>query len=200
MLAHLLRHGETEGGARYWGATDVGLSSRGWEQMRSAVAGRSWDLIVSSPLRRCATFAGALAEEITVPCYLEADLREMSFGDWEGRSASELMESDAERLRLFWSDPSVHTPPGGESLAELHARVMAVWQRLVKLADYRRILVVTHGGPIRVLKAAKAQKPLSDLLSFEVPHGALNGIALRDHGSLLTDPAAAESLAAAERC
>jgi len=71
MLAHLLRHGETEGGARYWGRTDVPLSSRGWRQMRTAVTGRSWDLIVSSPLRRCATFAEALAEEIAVPCTLE---------------------------------------------------------------------------------------------------------------------------------
>jgi len=188
MLAHLLRHGETEGGARYWGRTDVPLSSRGWQQMRTAVTGRSWDLIVSSPLRRCATFAEALAEEIAVPCTLEADLREVSFGDWEGRSAAELSESDAERLRLFWSDPSAHTPPGGESLGDLQARVMAVWHRLAKVADSRRILIVTHGGPIRVFQAAQARMPLSALMSFDVPHAALIRIDWPEHGSLTTDP------------
>ena len=198
MLVHLLRHGETEGGAHYWGATDVALSSHGWQQMRTAVAGRSWDLIVSSPLRRCAAFAEALAQESAVPCSLEADLREMSFGEWQGRPAAELMERDAERLRLFWSDPSVHTPPGAESLAELHARVMAVWHRLVNLSDRRRMLIVTHGGPIRVLKAVHSQTPLSALLSIDVPYAALIGIECPHHGSLATDSAAARSLPAAE--
>src|SRR6476661_7781248 len=110
MLVHLLRHGETQGGARYSGGTDVALSSKGWLQMKTAVAGGYWDLIVSSPLRRCAAFAEALAQELGVSCRLEADLREMSFGTWEGYSTAELMQRDAERLRLFWSDPSVHTP------------------------------------------------------------------------------------------
>jgi alpha-ribazole phosphatase len=111
MLVHLLRHGETEGGVRYWGGMDVALSSKGSLQMRTAVAGLAWDLIISSPLRRCADFAEALAQELGVPCRLEADLREMGFGTWEGYSTAELMHRDAERLRLFWSDPSAHTPP-----------------------------------------------------------------------------------------
>jgi len=176
MLVHLLRHGEIEGGARYWGGTDVALSSRGWLQMRTAVAGRYWDLIVSSPLRRCAAFAEALAQELGVPCRLETDLREMSFGTWEGYSTSELMQQDAEGLRRFWSDPSLHTPPGGEPLAELHARVLAAWQRLSTASDCGRLLIVTHGGPIRVLRAAQSRTPLSALLSIDVPHATLIGI------------------------
>ena len=198
MLAHLLRHGETEGGARYWGRMDVPLSSRGRQQMRAAVTGRSWDLIVSSPLRRCATFAEALGEELGAPCWLEVDLREMSFGEWEGRSAAELMASDAERLRLFWADPSLHSPPGGESLGELHARVMEVWNGLVNLAAGRRILIVTHGGPIRVLKAAQAQISLSAVLSVDVPHAALIGIKWPDPSGPASDPGASQSLPCAE--
>jgi alpha-ribazole phosphatase len=176
MLVHLLRHGETEGGVRYWGGMDVALSSRGWLQMSTAVAGGCWDLIVSSPLRRCAAFAEALAQGLGVSCRLETDLREMSFGTWEGYSTAELMQRDAECLRLFWSDPSVHTPPGGEPLAELHARVMAVWQGLSTASDSGRLLIVTHGGPIRVLKAVQSRTPLSALLSIDVPHATLIGI------------------------
>ena len=176
MLVHLLRHGETEGGVRYWGGMDVALSSRGWLQMRTAVAGGSWDLIVSSPLRRCAAFAEALAQELGVPCRLEADLREMSFGRWEGYSTAELMQRDAERLRLFWFDPSVHTPPGGEPLGELQTRVMAVWQRLSTASDCGRTLVVTHGGPIRVLRAVQSRTPLSALLTIDALHATLIGI------------------------
>ena len=176
MRAHLLRHGQTEGGARYWGSIDVALSWKGWRQMRAAVAGQSWDLIVSSPLRRCAAFAEALARELGARCRYEAGLREMSFGEWEGHSAAELMQTDAERLRLFWADPTAHTPPGGEALAQFHSRVMATWERILKPLESERVLIVTHSGPIRLLLAEQSATPLSALLSLDVPHGALIGI------------------------
>jgi alpha-ribazole phosphatase len=176
MRVHLLRHGETEGGTRYWGGIDVALSWKGWRQMRVAVAGQSWDLIVSSPLRRCAAFAEALARQLGVRCRYEVDLREMSFGEWEGRSAVELLETDGERLRYFWVDPKAHPPPGGESLVQLHARVMAAWQRVVNDPDSGRVLIVTHGGPIRVLRAMQSGLALSALLSIDVPHAALVSI------------------------
>lgn len=188
MRVHLLRHGETEGGSRYWGDTDVALNWNGWRQMRAAVAGQSWDLIVCSPLRRCAAFAKALAREGGVPCRYDADLREMSFGEWEGRSAEEVMQRDAERLCNFWSDPSVHAPPGGEPLAQLHSRVMAAWQRIVTDRDGAdRVLVITHSGPIRLLRAAQSGTPLSALLSIEVPHGSLLGIESGADGSIAQD-------------
>lgn len=184
MRLHLLRHGETEGGARYCGGTDVALSWSGWRQMRAAVAGQSWDFIVSSPLRRCAAFAEGLAHKLGVPCRLEAGLREMNFGEWEGRSGAELMQTDAERLRLFWSDPATHAPPGGESLAELHARVREAWQRLTAAPDIGRMLIVTHGGPIRVLIAAQLRVPLCALPSIQVPHAALIGVECCSDGSM----------------
>jgi alpha-ribazole phosphatase len=199
VVIHLLRHGETEGGPRYLGGTDVALSACGWQQMRTAVAGRSWDAIVSSPLRRCAAFAEALAQELGVGCRLEPDLREMSFGTWEGHSASELMQTDAERLRLFWSDPGVHAPPGGETIPELHARVMAAWRRLVSAANRERLLIVTHGGPIRVLRAVQSNTAWSALLSIEVPYAALLGMECRPDGSFLARADALPSRPRAER-
>lgn len=181
----LLRHGETEGGARYWGATDVALSAKGWQQMRAAIGGKVWDLIVSSPMRRCCAFAEALASDLDVPCRYEADLREMSFGEWDGRSAAELMERDAEALRLFWADPSAYTPRGAESLAQLHERVMAAWRRVVTEEASRRILIVTHAGPIRLLRAAQSSIELSALLSIDVRHGTLMDIECFGDGSVV---------------
>lgn len=201
MRVQLLRHGEPEGGARYWGGTDVALSARGWEQMRAAVAGRSWDLIVSSPLRRCAAFAATLASELGVRCRFDADLREMSFGDWEGHSAEELMQSDAERLCRFWSDPSAHTPPGGEPLAQLQARVLAAWRRIVSDRSRARTLIVTHSGPMRLLWAAQSGTPLAALLSIELPHAALIDIECRADGTIVLDcrDARAGALSSSER-
>jgi alpha-ribazole phosphatase len=180
MRVHLLRHGEPEGGALFWGAIDVALSAKGWEQMRATVAGRAFDVIVSSPLRRCAAFAETLAMDLGTQCRYDADLRELSFGDWEGRSAAEVMQSDPERLRLFWSDPATHTPPGGEPLTQLQARVIRAWERIVAERAGERVLVVTHSGPIRLLWATQCGTPLSALLSIEVPHAALMSIIIPD--------------------
>jgi len=58
----LLRHGEPVGGRRYRGQTDDPLSEKGWQQMRAAVLDvQGWDVIYSSPLRRCAEFAQELS-------------------------------------------------------------------------------------------------------------------------------------------
>ncbi len=46
----LLRHGETESGGGFRGSLDDALTARGWAQMRTAVEGGRWDLLVSSPL------------------------------------------------------------------------------------------------------------------------------------------------------
>jgi alpha-ribazole phosphatase len=190
MLVHLLRHGETEGGARFWGGKDVALSPKGWEQMRAAVAGQKWDRIVTSPLQRCAVFAAKLARELGADCRCDADLREMSFGRWEGPSAADLMQTDPEGLRRFWTDPSTHAPPGGESIAELRARVIPAWQRLVSAAAGRRMLVVTHSGPIRVLRALQLQIAPAALLSIEVPYAALVAIECSPDGRIATHPQA----------
>lgn len=197
-MLHLLRHGETERGARYWGCTDIALSATGWQQMRAAVSGFSWKLIVSSPLRRCAEFAKELASELGARCRFDEDLREMNFGEWEGRSAAELIQTDAERLRLFWSDPRAHTPPGGEPLGQFRSRVMAAWHRIVRDQGTEGVLVITHGGPIRLLRAAQTGTPLSALLSIDVPHAALIAVECQREESVKPDPASSYVLPAAE--
>ena len=58
----LLRHGETESGGGFRGSLDDALTARGWAQMRTAVEGGRWDLLVSSPLQRCRAFAEELAQ------------------------------------------------------------------------------------------------------------------------------------------
>ncbi|MFO8155736.1 MAG: histidine phosphatase family protein, partial [Thiohalospira sp.] len=83
----LLRHGEPEGGRRYRGQSDDPLSATGWQQMQAAVAGATpWQRVISSPLSRCRVFAETLAAERGLPLEVEADFREIGFGEWEGQS------------------------------------------------------------------------------------------------------------------
>lgn len=170
----LLRHGETEQGGGFRGSLDDALTAHGWQQMRDAVcAAGPWDMLVSSPLQRCAAFAHELAAQRGLPLHLESDLSELHFGDWEGRSAAELMQCSAEALGLFWADPYGFTPPGGEPLVQFEFRVLAAIERLQQRCAGQRLLVICHAGVMRLLLARARGLPRERLLEVVVAHGEL---------------------------
>ncbi|WP_256811558.1 alpha-ribazole phosphatase family protein [Pseudomonas siliginis] len=181
----LLRHGETELGGGLRGSLDDALTANGWTQMRAAVVeGGPWDRIVSSPLQRCARFAAELGEQLNLSVHLDKDLQELHFGAWEGQSAAALMETDAEALGLFWADPYGFTPPQGEPVSAFSARVLAAVTRLQAAYAGERILLVSHGGVMRLLLAQARGLPREQLLNVEVGHGALFALTIEADGAL----------------
>ncbi|MFK3974576.1 alpha-ribazole phosphatase family protein [Pseudomonas sp. NPDC087358] len=181
----LLRHGETELGGGLRGSLDDALTDAGWQQMRAAVIEAGpWDRIVSSPLQRCARFAEELAAQRSLPMSLDADLQELHFGDWEGIGTAQLMETDAEGLGRFWEDPYGFTPPNGEPVQAFSARVLGAVRRLRQAHAGERILVVCHGGVMRLLLAQARGLPRAQLLQVVVGHGGLFGLRVDDQCEL----------------
>ncbi|NIE77784.1 alpha-ribazole phosphatase family protein [Pantoea sp. Ap-967] len=181
MILDLLRHGETEQGGGLRGSLDDALTAKGWAQMHEAVAAAGpWDVLVSSPLQRCARFAQTLG----LPVQLEADLQELHFGEWEGRSALQIMQTQAEALGQFWADPYRFTPPGGEPVSAFADRVFAAVERLQQAHAGKRVLLVTHGGVMRLLLARARGLPREQLLQVEVGHGALVRLVMGEDGVL----------------
>ncbi|ONH52168.1 alpha-ribazole phosphatase [Pseudomonas cedrina] len=170
----LLRHGETELGGGLRGSLDDALTAEGWAQMRAAVEQQKpWDRLVSSPLQRCARFAEELGARLNLPVTLEKDLQELHFGAWEGQSAAALMETDAQGLGLFWADPYGFTPPQGEPVIEFSQRVLGAIARLHRAHAGERVLLISHGGVMRLLLAQARGLPREQLLNVEVVHGGL---------------------------
>ncbi|MEW5703557.1 MAG: alpha-ribazole phosphatase [Pseudomonadota bacterium] len=170
----LLRHGETQGGACFRGSTDDPLTDTGLDQMRSSTNGNhGWDQVITSPLERCASFAKAFARQRSLPITFDKRIQEMHFGAWEGHTAAELAAKDPDALARFWSNPDGYPPPGGEPLAQFQARVLAAWNSITHRHNGQHVLVVTHGGVIRVLLCHAQQRPIGKLLEIEVKHGAL---------------------------
>lgn len=182
-VIHLLRHGETEGGARYRGSSDDALSQRGWEQMWAAVGEVGWDRIIASPLARCAAFAQALAARRGIPLEIDERLREMHFGAWEGRTAAELMAEDADALARFWQNPGAYPPPDAEPLRDFQARVLHAWREIIRDHAGQRVLLVSHGGPMRVVLCDIRQHPVERLLELEVAHAALLAVRVNGDGA-----------------
>jgi alpha-ribazole phosphatase len=170
----LLRHGETELGGGLRGSLDDALTATGWAQMRAAVVAQGpWDRLVSSPLQRCARFAEELGAQLGLPVQLDKDLQELHFGAWEGHSAAALMETEAEALGLFWADPYSFTPPQGERVEDFSTRVLAAVGRLQATCAGERVLLISHGGVMRLLLAQARGLPREQLLNVEVGHGSL---------------------------
>ncbi|MEO8643249.1 alpha-ribazole phosphatase family protein [Pseudomonas sp.] len=183
----LLRHGETELGGGLRGSLDDALTEKGWAQMRAAVVECGpWDRLVSSPLQRCARFAEELGAQLGLPVHLDKDLQELHFGAWEGQSAAALMETDAEALGLFWADPYSFTPPQGEPVVDFATRVLAAVERLQAAYAGKRVLLISHGGVMRLLLAQARGLPREQLLNVEVGHGALFSLTV-ESGVLLKE-------------
>lgn len=173
----LLRHGETLAGSVYLGRSDAPLSEHGFRQMAEALADAPhYHAVLSSPLVRCAAFAQDYAQRHGLPLHVDARFREMDFGAWDGLSAAEIAAADPGALESFWRDPVAYTPPQAEPLLSFQARVLAAWQDLPALYPGQHVLLITHGGVMRIILCHLQQRPLSELLNLAVPHAALHHV------------------------
>jgi len=171
----LLRHGETRAGSVYLGRTDAPLSEHGFRQMAEALLNAPcYHAVLSSPLVRCAAFAQDYAQRHGLPLHFDARFQEIDFGAWDGCSAAEIAAADAGALENFWRDPVAFTPPQAEPLLSFQARVLAAWQELPARYPGQHVLLVTHGGVMRIILCHLQQRPLTELLNLSVPHAALH--------------------------
>lgn len=171
----LLRHGACEGGEIYRGSSDVALTAEGWQQMADAVSPlEGWQRLVSSPLTRCRGFATELAEHRNLPLTVEPGFRELCFGEWEGRSIRDVWKRDRERADAFYANPLSVTPPGGESIAAVSERVAAAWQGLLRDCRGEKVLLICHGGVIRLLLCHLLDIPVSAMMRLDVPYASLS--------------------------
>lgn len=176
-IIDLLRHGEPAGGPKYRGSLDDPLSPEGWQQMHTAVQGHpAWDTIVSSSLQRCAAFANDLGQQASIPVTLEESFQEMNFGHWEGRTGKEILADDRHRLTLFWQDPLNNPPPDGEHMTDFYRRIHDAWYNLLEQNKDSSLLLVTHGGVIRVILCLVLQMPLQNLSRVVVEYASLSRI------------------------
>ncbi len=175
----LLRHGESQYSHTLRGHLDDELTAKGWQQMQSTieqVTDQTWDVIVSSSLKRCACFAEQLAKTTQLPLLLNHDLKEMYFGEWEGVSTQQIYETSPELLANFWQKPSQYCPPQAETLIQFQTRILKGFQDLLlemRKQNWQRALVVTHGGVIKLLSCLVRQQPLDDLLKMQAELGKL---------------------------
>lgn len=160
-----LRHGETDAGNTLAGRTDLPLSAVGREAVVRQVAGRTWPVIVSSPLVRARETADIAAGQTGQAIDIDPDWREIDFGDWDGQARSELAQDG--RLAAFYDRPDDNAPPNGETMAEARTRIARALDRIAARGR-GPVLVVAHGGSIRVAISTLIGIPFEQFWAFRI--------------------------------
>lgn len=143
--------------ARLQGQKDIPLNENGIRLARltgEAMRDIHFDYAFSSPLNRALMTARLVLGEQKVPLVTDDRLREISFGDWEGRCVKNPEDFPAVYLETFYRDPlSCPSAPNGETFGDVVARMADFYQSLLDEQRYKDkvILISTHGAASRCL-------------------------------------------------
>jgi broad specificity phosphatase PhoE len=144
----LARHGETDWNVdrRVQGHSDTPLNDTGRAQARALgheLADEQIDAVYSSDLIRAHETARTVAEPRGLDVTAIRDLRERHFGTWEGLTDDEIFARFKPTADSSWGD--------GETREEMAERVLAALHRIAATHPESRVLVVSHGGPLRAV-------------------------------------------------
>ncbi|MFB3882028.1 MAG: histidine phosphatase family protein [Armatimonadota bacterium] len=152
----LVRHGETEWNAtgRIQGHGDSPLTALGLEQGRRVaerLAREKIAAVYASTLSRARDTGELIAAPHGLSVQLVADLRERSYGSYEGLTLDEIREREPAALATWLSHPNreLLAAPGGENQPQMSARVMPALKEIVAAHPGETVAVAAHGGPIK---------------------------------------------------
>jgi alpha-ribazole phosphatase len=154
----LVRHGQTDWNVegRYQGQADPPLNQTGLDEARQAarrLAEQPLKAVYSSDLQRARQTAVVIAQACRLPLHIDARLREVNLGAWEGMLFNQIRARYPAELRERELNPLNSRPPGGETVEELWQRVKAVVNEIADRHAGEEVVVVSHGLTIGALLA-----------------------------------------------
>jgi broad specificity phosphatase PhoE len=179
----LARHGQSVSNAvrRFQGVQDVPLSELGRQQalaLRAAVSGRPLAHVYASPLERALRTAEIAVQGRDLGLTVMDDLRELSLGDWEGRTVEEIRALPGDPYARWVRDPVENLPPGAEPLPAVQSRVLRAMAVIAAAhPNGEDVLVVAHGGVISAYLAHCLGLPLSSIWRLTLSNGSLSEVA-----------------------
>lgn len=182
----LVRHGETTGQSsiRYYGSTDVALSTLGEEQMRcaaAALAAERFDAVLCSRLCRSRDGAALVARAGHTPQPIAA-FDEVDFGHWEGWTHEEIAARDPVHYRRWQRDAESFVYPGGECRRRFRRRVADGMAVLLADPPGNNLLIVVHRGVIAVILAALLGLSPRERRALAIDLGSIHVVARRAAG------------------
>lgn len=130
--------------------------------------------VYTSNLSRAVKSAEIIARPYKLKPIQMKELRERSFGIWEGMSFTEIKERYPEEFSAWAGNPLKYSPVEGESTVEVEKRVMKAVNRILKKHKGDEIAIVSHGGVSRIILCNILGIPLENIFRIEQDYAAVN--------------------------
>jgi broad specificity phosphatase PhoE len=191
LIIYFMRHGETTASQTggYCGTLDPDLTAEGYqmaEDFADAYRSLAWVAVFSSPLRRAVATARPLCQAAGIRMQLKEGLKEIAFGQWEGKTPEEVNREFHDTYVRWLTDPGWNAPTGGERGIDIARRSSLVLEEIEKTYPTGKVLVVSHKATIRIM--------LCSLLGIDVgrfrdrismPVASISIVEMATHGPLL---------------
>jgi phosphoserine phosphatase len=189
----IVRHGQTDwnSNGRFQGQMDIPLNQTGLKQAQAIamrLASESPAAIYASDLQRAWQTAEIIHEALTVehlPLIPEPRLRELCFGKWEGLTYDEILARQPKQLQRWERDLQHTTPPGGETLTGMAERVQTVLNSIIAVHPDATVVLVAHGGPLRMLIAQALGLPPERFWQMQLSNASLSILNVYPEGAIL---------------
>ncbi|HMO47549.1 MAG TPA: histidine phosphatase family protein [Rubrivivax sp.] len=181
----VIRHGETDWNRqqRFQGQIDVPLNDTGRQQaqrLAAALAGERFDLLLSSDLQRARQTAQPLERAPALALALaQAAWREQAFGVLDGLDVPTIRTRHPQLWAQWQLHDADYAPPGGESVRQFHARVIAQLRALADAHPHQTLLLVTHGGVLDMLWRTANGLSLHGPRACAIPNTGINRLRWR---------------------
>lgn len=178
---YLVRHGETAWNAegRWQGTLDIPLGEVGHQQAQALakhLKDRPIAAMYSSDLSRARDTAEPLSRAKGLEIQTDARLRELDFGVFQGLTHDEIRAKYPEEERELFVDYLDFVLPEGESRRAVQARVYEMWQEVVRRHPNSEVVVMSHGGPVRLLLLKLFDDQVERMLKVPLPNVSVTTI------------------------
>lgn len=175
----LIRHAHTDMAGRFCGHSDPELSRSGRQQLPELITQlRQWPLsrVYASDLKRAVQTAQAVvavqnvtqnALQNNLPVQIRPALREIYFGEWEGRSWDEIEAADAATASAWLKGYPHIAPPRGERFQDFEQRVQNELAALAAEVEDEVVAAVTHAGFIRTALSLISKAPIASIAKID---------------------------------
>lgn len=186
----LVRHTQTDWNheRRYQSRSNRPLTSFGVARA-AAVALRlrriAFTAVVSSGQERTNTLAALLADQRGLPFERDARWCEADHGAWEGLTYRDVMQRFPDQAGARFADPWESRAHGGDSTADLWARVAAAWDDLLSRNDGGKLVIVSHATPIQLLLCRLLGLPFDRYWQLRIDPGGVCNIDLYPSGAIV---------------
>ncbi len=157
LILYLLRHGQTEFSRAnmFCGSgIDADLTPEGTEMataFASAYRDVAWQAVYVSPMRRTKATANPLCKAIGKEMLLRDDLKEIGYGQWEGKNVADVDRDYHDDYIRWQADPGWNPPTGGEPGIEIARRALKVIEEIKASHNDGNVLIVSHKATIRII-------------------------------------------------